>query len=183
MVNKVILIGNLGRDPELTYTPSGVAVCRVSLATTERWNNKDGNRQESTEWHNLVFWRRHAEVANEYLRKGSRIFVEGRIRYRSYDDRDGNKRNVTDIEVQNFQMLSSRGESAGGGSGGRRSEYQENRPQQGAPQQGAPQQGAPQQGAPQQPKQDQGGQDDGYRYEPYQNDQDYGSADDKDLPF
>lgn len=76
MVNKVFLIGNLGRDPELTYTPSGVAVCKVSMATTERRKTADGESRDQTEWHNLVFWRRQAEVANEYLRKGSQIFVE-----------------------------------------------------------------------------------------------------------
>lgn len=108
MVNKVFLIGNLGRDPELTYTPSGVAVCKVSMATTERRKTADGESRDQTEWHNLVFWRRQAEVANEYLRKGSQIFVEGRITYRSYEDRDGNKRNVTDIVVLNFQMLGRR---------------------------------------------------------------------------
>ncbi len=115
MVNKVILIGNLGKDPEMTYTPSGAAVTKVSLATTERWTGKDGQKQESTEWHNLVFWRRQAEVANQYLRKGSRIYVEGRIHYRSFEGQDGQTRHFTDIEVRNFQMLSSRGEAGGGG--------------------------------------------------------------------
>ncbi len=114
MVNKVILIGNLGRDPELTYTQSGVAVTKVSLATSERWTNRDGEKKEQTEWHNLVFWRRQAEVANEYLRKGSQIYVEGRIRTRNYEDKEGQKRYITEIEVQNFQMLGRRGEGGGG---------------------------------------------------------------------
>lgn len=119
MVNKAILVGNLGKDPELTYTPSGVAVCKVSLATSERWTDKSGERKERTDWHNLVFWRRNAEVANEYLRKGSQIFVEGRISNRSYEDRDGNRKYISEIEVQNFQMLGRRGDGGGGGGGTR----------------------------------------------------------------
>jgi single-strand DNA-binding protein len=105
MVNKVILIGNLGRDPELTYTPSGVAVTKATLATTEKWKNKNGEKQESTQWHNLVFWQRSAEIANEYLSKGSQIYVEGSIQYRSWNGNDGQKRYATDIKVNNFQML------------------------------------------------------------------------------
>lgn len=126
MVNKVILIGNLGKDPEMTYTASGVAVTKVSLATTERWTSKDGQKQEQTEWHNLVFWRRQAEIASQYLRKGSRVYVEGRIKYRQWEGQDGQTRYATDIEVQNFQMLSSRGEGGGGGAapGGSRSSGQ-----------------------------------------------------------
>ncbi len=113
MVNKAILIGNLGRDPELTYTQSGTAVCKVSIATTDQWTSRDGEKQEDTQWHNLVFWRRQAEVANEYLRKGSRIYIEGRIKYRSWESQDGTKRYATDIEVQNFKFLSTRGEAGG----------------------------------------------------------------------
>ncbi|MFH0882865.1 MAG: single-stranded DNA-binding protein [bacterium] len=110
----MILIGNLGKDPEMTYTPSGVAVTKVSLATTERWTSKDGQKQEQTEWHNLVFWRRQAEVANQYLRKGSRIYLEGRLKYRQWEGQDGQTRYATDIEVQNFQFLSPRGEIGAG---------------------------------------------------------------------
>jgi single-strand DNA-binding protein len=108
VVNVVHLVGNLGRDPEISYTSGGTAVCKASLATSERWT-KDGERKEKTEWHNLVFWRRQAEVANEYLSKGSLIYVEGAIRYRAWDKPDGGKGYATDIEVQRFQMLDSRG--------------------------------------------------------------------------
>jgi single-strand DNA-binding protein len=108
MVNAVRLIGNLGRDPEISYTSGGTAVCKASLATSERWT-KDGQKHEKTEWHNLVFWRRQAEVANEYLSKGSLIYVEGAIRYRTWDKPDGGKGYATDIEVHRFQMLDSRG--------------------------------------------------------------------------
>jgi len=118
MVNKVILIGNLGKDPELTYTASGVAVAKCSLATTERWTSKDGQKQEQTEWHNLVFWRKSAEIANQYLRKGSRIYVEGRIKYRQWEGQDGQTRYATDIEVQNFQFLTPRSEGSSDSSGG-----------------------------------------------------------------
>ncbi len=119
MVNKVILIGNLGKDPELTYTQAGVPVCKTSLATTERFKGRDGEKKEQTEWHNLVFWRGLAEVADKYLRKGSKIYIEGRIKYRSWDDKDGNKKYMTDIEVQQMQMLGGRGDGgSGGGQGG-----------------------------------------------------------------
>jgi len=137
MVNKAILIGNLGKDPELTYTPSGTAVAKASLATTERWTSRDGNKQEQTEWHNLVFWGRQAEVANEFLRKGSRIYVEGRIQYRSWEGQDGQKRYATDIRVVVFQMLSSRGEGAAtSGGGGSRPQQQQNQQRTPAPQDG-----------------------------------------------
>ena len=93
MVNKVILVGNLGRDPEVRTTPSGQAVANFSLATSRKWRDRDGNRQEQTEWHNLVVWGRQAEVAAQYLTKGRQIFVEGRLQTRSWDDREtGQKR-------------------------------------------------------------------------------------------
>ena len=114
-VNKVILIGNLGSDPEVRYTPDGVPVANFSLATNESWNDKDGQRQERTEWHRLVLWRRQAEVAQQYLKKGSKIYVEGRLQTRSWDDQSGQKRYTTEIVVNDMQMLDSRGE--GGGSG------------------------------------------------------------------
>ena len=101
MVNKVILIGNLGKDPEMSYTPSGVAVTKVSLATTKKWTSGSGEKREQTEWHNLVFWRKSAEIANEYLRKGSRIYVDGEITYRTWEGNDGQKRYATDIVVNN----------------------------------------------------------------------------------
>lgn len=115
-VNKVILIGNLGQDPELKYLPSGKAVTNFSIATTESWKDQDGNRQEKTEWHNIVLWGRTAEVAKEYLSKGRPVYIEGRLQTRSWDDQDGNKRYRTEIVGDRMQMLGSRGE--GGASGG-----------------------------------------------------------------
>ncbi|MDP8209151.1 MAG: single-stranded DNA-binding protein [Candidatus Electryonea clarkiae] len=174
MVNKVILIGNLGKDPEISYTQSGTAVCKVSLATTEKWTNREGEKQEKTEWHNLVFWRRQAEVANEYLRKGSKIFVEGRIQYRQWEGNDGNKRYATDIEVKSFQFLSGRGE--GGGGGQRSQQSSDSQPAQSSKGSGAPSQNKS--------EPDGGG---GYHYEdlpPQQQSQgdSFGKNDD-DLPF
>lgn len=113
-VNKAILIGNLGKDPELRYTPGGKAVVSFSLATTERWSGQDGQKQESTTWHNIVAWGRPAELMKEYLAKGRQVYIEGRIVNRSYDDKDGNKRYVSEIVVQNFQFLGGR-PGAGGG--------------------------------------------------------------------
>ncbi len=110
-VNKVILIGNLGADPELRYTPGGQAVASLRLATTERFKNRDGEQQERTDWHNVVCWGRLAEIANEYLKKGRPVYIEGRIQYRSYDDKDGIKRYRTDIVAQNMQFLGGRGET------------------------------------------------------------------------
>ncbi len=94
-VNKAILVGNLGKDPELRYTPSGTAVCTFSLATTDRFKNKQGEQQERTEWHNIVVWAGLAEICGKYLTKGKQIYLEGRIQNRSYDDRDGNKRYIS----------------------------------------------------------------------------------------
>jgi single-strand DNA-binding protein len=113
-VNKAILIGRLGKDPELRYTPSGKAVTTFTMATTERWTGQDGQKNESTTWHNIVSWGRQAEVLKEYLAKGRELYVEGRIVNRSYDDKDGNKRYVSEIVVQNFSFVGSRAE---GGSG------------------------------------------------------------------
>lgn len=110
-VNKAILIGNLGADPELRYTPGGQAVASFSMATTERFKNKDGEQQERTEWHNIVCWSRTAEIANEYLKKGSPVYIEGRIQYRSYEDKDGIKRYRTDIVAQRLQLLGARGQA------------------------------------------------------------------------
>jgi single-strand DNA-binding protein len=115
-VNKVILIGNLGQDPELRYTSSGVAVASFSLATSESWKDQDGNVQEKTQWHKLVAWRKLAEIVGEYLKKGSKVYIEGRIQYRSYDDKNGVKRDVTEIIVDQMLMLDSRGAGHNGGS-------------------------------------------------------------------
>lgn len=108
-VNKVILIGNLGADPELRYTPSGAAVANFNIATTEKWRDKDGNMQDRTEWHRIILWSRQAEIAKEYLRKGSSVYIEGRLQYRNYEDKDGVKRYVTEIIGQRMQLLGGRG--------------------------------------------------------------------------
>ena len=110
MVNKVILIGNLGRDPEMKYTPSGTAIVNFSIATTEKWT-KDGQKNEKTEWHKIVAWRRLAEICGEYLKKGSQVYVEGKLQTRSWDDKEGNKKYTTEIVINQMQMLGSRGES------------------------------------------------------------------------
>ena len=104
-VNKVILVGNVGKDPETRYLEGGTAVCSFPLATSETYRNRDGERVTNTEWHNVVLWRGLAEVAEKYVRKGSQLFIEGRIRTRSWDDRDGNKRYTTEIVGDNMQML------------------------------------------------------------------------------
>jgi single-strand DNA-binding protein len=114
-VNKAILVGNLGKDPELRYTPSGTAVCTFSLATTDRFKNKQGEQQERTEWHNIVVWAGLAEICGKYLTKGKQVYIEGRIQNRSYDDRDGNKRYITEIVANEMQMLSRAGDQGGGG--------------------------------------------------------------------
>lgn len=104
-VNKVILIGNLGKDPELRYTSSGVAVASFTLATNEAWKDQDGTMQERTQWHNIVAWRKLAEICGEYLKKGGKIYVEGKLQYRSYDDKTGVKRYVTEIVLDEMLML------------------------------------------------------------------------------
>ena len=111
-VNKVILIGNLGADPELKYTPSGVPVVNFSLATSESWTDKSGERQERTEWHRIVLWRKLAEIAGQYLRKGSKLYVEGKLQTRSWDDQSGQKRYTTEVVVNDMQMLDGRDDIA-----------------------------------------------------------------------
>ena len=112
-VNKVILVGNVGKDPETRYLEGGTAVSSFPLATSESYRNRDGERITTTEWHNVVLWRGLAEVAEKYVRKGSQLFIEGRIRTRSWDDRDGNKRYTTEIVGDNMQMLGKRPDDAG----------------------------------------------------------------------
>ncbi len=112
-INKVILIGNLGKDPELRYTASGTAVASFSLATSERFKNRNGEQQERTEWHNIVAWANLAEICGKYLAKGRQVYIEGRIQTRSYDDRDGNKRYITEIVANEMKMLGRPGESGG----------------------------------------------------------------------
>jgi single-strand DNA-binding protein len=119
MVNKVILVGNLGRDPEVRSTPSGQSVASFSLATSRRWRDKNGNRQEETEWHNIVVWGKQAEIAGQYLKKGKQIYLEGRLQTRSWEDRQsGEKKYRTEVVCDNFQMLGQRGDDMGGGGGG-----------------------------------------------------------------
>jgi len=105
-VNKVILVGNLGADPDMRYTPSGQGVCELRVATSESWNDKNGQRQERTEWHRVVVWGKRAEVCSKYLAKGRQVYVEGRIQTRTYDDKDGNKRYITEIIASDVQFLS-----------------------------------------------------------------------------
>jgi single-strand DNA-binding protein len=107
-VNKVILVGNLGRDPETRYTTSGDAVTNIRLATTDTWKDKAGEKQERTEWHNIVFYGRQAEIAGEYLKKGRQIYVEGRLQTRKWQDKEGQDRYTTEIIADRMQMLGSR---------------------------------------------------------------------------
>lgn len=118
-VNKVILVGNLGRDAELRYTPSGAAVATLNMATTETWNDKSGQRQEKTEWHRVVLWGKAAESLSEYLTKGKQVYVEGRLQTRQWDDKDGNKRYTTEIRCDRVVLLGGGGGGKGGDSGGR----------------------------------------------------------------
>jgi single-strand DNA-binding protein len=109
-VNKVILIGNLGQDPEVRYMPNGGAVTNITVATSETWKDKNtGEQQEKTEWHRVVMFRRLAEIAGEYLKKGSKVFIEGRLQTRKWQDQQGNDRYTTEIVADNMQMLDSRG--------------------------------------------------------------------------
>ncbi len=111
-VNLAILIGNLGRDPELRYTPNGQAVATFSLATTEKWRDKDGQLSDKTVWHNIVCWGKQAEIVNQYLKKGSPIYIEGRIQNRSYDDKDGNRKYISEIVARKVQFLGRKTEGA-----------------------------------------------------------------------
>ncbi len=117
-LNKVQLIGNLGKDPELRYTTAGVAVATFTIATNESWKDQDGNMQERTEWHNIVAWRKLAEICGEWLKKGKKVYIEGRLQTRSYDDKNtGTKKYITEIVADNMIMLDGKGgtESSGGG--------------------------------------------------------------------
>ena len=125
-INKVIIIGNLGRDPEVRYTPNGAAICNVSLATTRNWKDKNtGEKVEETEWHRVVFYDRLAEIAGEYLKKGRPVYVEGRLKTRKWADKDGIEKYTTEIIASEMQLLGGRegmggpgGEEGGGASGG-----------------------------------------------------------------
>ena len=136
-INRVILVGNLGNDPDTKYTQGGMAVTRISLATTSVRKDKDGNAQERTEWHRVVFFGKLGEIAGEYLRKGSQVYVEGEIRYDKYTGQDGVEKYTTDIVANEMQMLGGRGEGGGesrpqrggGGGGSRGGAPQRERPQ------------------------------------------------------
>lgn len=156
-LNKVMLIGNLGKDPEIRYTQAGSAVANFSLATTDRWTDKQGNRQEKTEWHDIVAFDRLADLAQNYLKKGRSVYIEGRLQTRSWEDQQGQKRYRTEVVATGFQFLESRqsdGDSGGygggqgrsanqqasrneggasGGSGGGRADYGSNAPQRSNP--------------------------------------------------
>lgn len=112
-VNRAILVGRLGRDPETRYTSAGQAVCNFTLATDETFKDRNGERQKRTEWHRIVVWGKQAEIAQQYLHKGSLIFVEGRIQTRQWDDREGQKRTTVEIVATSFRMLGGRGEGGG----------------------------------------------------------------------
>ncbi|MBE2292897.1 MAG: single-stranded DNA-binding protein [Xanthomonadales bacterium] len=141
-INKVILVGNLGNDPDVKYTQGGMAVTRISLATTSVRKDRDGNSQERTEWHRVVFFGKLGEIAGEYLRKGSQVYVEGEIRYDKYTGQDGVEKYTTDIVANEMQMLG--GRAGGSGEGGGYAERGE-RPQRSAPprRESAPAQRAP----------------------------------------
>lgn len=112
MLNKVMLIGNLGADPETRYTQDGTCVTNIRLATTERFKNREGERQERTEWHRVVLWGKLGEIANQYLAKGRQVYIEGKIETRKWTDKEGNDRYSTEIRANQMQMLGGRGESA-----------------------------------------------------------------------
>ena len=116
MLNKVFIIGNLGKDPEVRFTSNGKAVAKFSVATSERWTDQDGNKQERTEWHNVVVWGKQAETCGQYLSKGRQVFIEGSVRSRQYDDKDGNKKYITEIVARDVRFLGGKGD--GGSRGG-----------------------------------------------------------------
>ena len=111
-VNKAILLGRLGKDPDMRYTPAGKGVCTFTIATSDKWVGEDGQKKESTVWHNIVAWGKPAEVIKEYMTKGSQIFIEGRIANRSYEDKDANKKYLSEVVVQSFQFVGDRGKQA-----------------------------------------------------------------------
>ena len=125
MINKVILIGNLGADPEIRYTQSGTPVCNFNVATTERWKGQDGQQQEQTEWHKVVAWRRLAEICSEFLSKGSKVYIEGKLQTRKWQDQNGNDRYTTEIVARDMQMLTPRGASSTNESYGTDGGYQD----------------------------------------------------------
>jgi single-strand DNA-binding protein len=141
-VNKVILVGNLGRDPEMKYTASGAAIANITVATSESWNDKQTNeRVDKTEWHRVVAFQRLAEIMGEYLRKGSQVYIEGKLQTRKWQDQNGQDRYSTEIVANEMQMLGSRGGDAGGGQQGGGQQgggFRSNQPAQAAPSQPKP---------------------------------------------
>ncbi|HET6569010.1 MAG TPA: single-stranded DNA-binding protein [Rhodothermales bacterium] len=169
-INKVILVGNLGQDPELRYTGNGTAVCNMRLATNEAYKDQDGNLVDKTEWHSVVAWARLAEICGEYLKKGSQVYFEGSLQTRTWEDKDGQTRYTTEVKAREMMMLGGRGEGGG-------SDDYDQRPASAAPQrQPAGRQGGgnqrPQQAPQRQPQRQQAAQTDDYTFEP-----------DDDLPF
>ena len=132
-INKVILIGNLGQDPELRYTGCGTAVCNMRIATSESYKDRDGNQVENTEWHTVVAWSRLAEICGEYLKKGRQVYIEGSLQTRQWDDKDGNTRYSTEIKAREMQMLGGRDGGGSGGGGDDNSFDQSPRPQRQTP--------------------------------------------------
>jgi len=168
-VNKVILIGNLGQDPELRYTGSGTAVCNMRLATNESYKDRDGNLVDKTEWHNVVAWARLGEICNEYLEKGSQVYFEGSLQTRSWEDRDGNTRYTTEVKAREMMFLD-RQRDAAPGDGAPADEFDQRRPPR-QPRAGQPQGQQSQQGQQQQQASSQDSSDE-ETFEP-----------DDDLPF
>ena len=117
-VNKVILVGNLGKDPEVRYTKAGQAVASFSLATSEKWTNKEGGKEEKTEWHRITAWGKLGEICGEYLSKGKQVYIEGRLQTRDWDDKDGNKKTTTEVVVSNMVMLGQISDGRGAGAAG-----------------------------------------------------------------
>ena len=156
-INKVILVGNLGQDPELRYTGSGTAVCNMRIATSESYKDRDGNQVENTEWHTVVAWSRLAEICGEYLKKGRQVYIEGQLQTRQWEDKDGNTRYSTEVKAREMQMLGGRD----GGGGDDNSYDQSPRPQR-----------QPQQRSQPKPQPANSGGGDGYEFTP-----------DDDLPF
>ncbi|MBL4683227.1 MAG: single-stranded DNA-binding protein [Nannocystaceae bacterium] len=185
-INKVILIGNLGRDPELRYTGSGTAVCQLNIATARSYTNKNNERVEETEWHRVTVWSKQAEFCSQYLSKGRQVYVEGRLQTRSYEDKEGIKRYSTDIIADTVQFLGGRGEGGGGQGGGGQGGPPQGGGQGGPPQQGGGQGGGPPQGGDQGGAPQGGGQGDGGQGGPAQGGYDNyipNDPGDDDIPF
>ena len=184
-INKVILVGNCGQDPETRYMPSGGAVTNISVATSETWKDKEtGQRQERTEWHRIVFFNRLGEIAGEYLKKGSKVYVEGSLRTRKWQGQDGQDRYTTEIVASEMQMLDSRGSQGDMDQGGyapQQSSSQQSSSQQSSPQQSGSQQSGSQQSGPQ-PSRQPAPQQQSPQPQPQQSGNDFDSFDD-DIPF